>query len=83
MLILAFFPISQSISYPTSAAATAKKEQPNVPVLSPLEKRLLDIGPIREDGSDKFYGMENVSCVSWFALRARYANHITYVYVVR
>ncbi|KAH1647866.1 hypothetical protein KXX59_006634 [Aspergillus fumigatus] len=27
--------------------------------MTPLEKRLLDMGPIREDGSDKFYGMEN------------------------
>ena len=32
-----------------------------VPQISPLEKRLQDMGPIRDDGSDKFYGMENVS----------------------
>lgn len=29
--------------------------------MSPLEKKLQDIGPIRNDGSDKFFGMENVS----------------------
>lgn len=29
--------------------------------MTPLEKLLLDMGPIRGDGSDKFYGMENVS----------------------
>jgi hypothetical protein len=28
--------------------------------MSPLEKRLQDLGPIRGDGSDKFFGMENV-----------------------
>jgi ubiquitin carboxyl-terminal hydrolase 9/13 len=28
--------------------------------MTPLEKRLLDMGTIREDGSDKFFGMENV-----------------------
>ncbi|BDD61208.1 hypothetical protein MAP00_006276 [Monascus purpureus] len=27
--------------------------------MTPLEKLLLDMGPIRGDGSDKFYGMEN------------------------
>lgn len=29
--------------------------------MSPLEKKLQDMGPIRNDGSDKFFGMENVS----------------------
>ena len=28
--------------------------------LTPLEKMLLNAGPIRPDGSDKFFGMENV-----------------------
>lgn len=32
-----------------------------MPQISPLEKRLQDMGAIREDGSDKFFGMENVS----------------------
>lgn len=30
--------------------------------MSSLEKKLQGMGPIREDGSDKFFGMENVSC---------------------
>jgi hypothetical protein len=29
--------------------------------MTPLEKMLQDMGSIREDGSDKFFGMENVS----------------------
>lgn len=29
--------------------------------MSALEKKLQGMGPIREDGSDKFFGMENVS----------------------
>jgi ubiquitin carboxyl-terminal hydrolase 9/13 len=27
--------------------------------MTPLEKMLLDSGPVRGDGSDKFFGMEN------------------------
>ncbi|KAL3464677.1 hypothetical protein BJX64DRAFT_88088 [Aspergillus heterothallicus] len=27
--------------------------------MTPLEKMLMELGPIREDGSDKFFGMEN------------------------
>ncbi|KAL4881610.1 hypothetical protein BJY04DRAFT_55780 [Aspergillus karnatakaensis] len=27
--------------------------------MTPLEKMLIELGPIREDGSDKFFGMEN------------------------
>jgi ubiquitin carboxyl-terminal hydrolase 9/13 len=29
--------------------------------LTPLEKLLADAGPVRGDGSDKFFGFENVS----------------------
>lgn len=29
--------------------------------MTPLEKMLTELGPIRTDGSDKFFGMENVS----------------------
>jgi hypothetical protein len=36
--------------------------------MTPLEKRLLDMGPIREDGSDKFYGMENVSSLPYYRI---------------
>jgi hypothetical protein len=28
--------------------------------MTPLEKMLHDSGPVRNDGSDKFFGMENV-----------------------
>lgn len=38
----------------------AKKEEP-APELTPLEKMLQNAGSLRKDGSDKFFGMENVS----------------------
>ncbi|KAL9595877.1 MAG: hypothetical protein Q9219_006182 [cf. Caloplaca sp. 3 TL-2023] len=44
-------------SSPLTGSPTSKKE--NTPHLTPLEKHLLDAGPIRSDGSDKFFGMEN------------------------
>lgn len=28
--------------------------------LTPLEKMLLNAGPLREDGTDRFFGLENV-----------------------
>lgn len=40
--------------------APPPKKDPQMPQVSPLEKRLQDMGPIRGDGSDKFFGMENV-----------------------
>ncbi|KAF7518872.1 hypothetical protein PCG10_010515 [Penicillium crustosum] len=43
---------------PPATAPPVKKEL-QVPQISPLEKRLQDMGSIRGDGSDKFYGMEN------------------------
>ncbi|KAB8079161.1 putative ubiquitin carboxyl-terminal hydrolase creB [Aspergillus leporis] len=42
-----------------SVAATPAKKEPLVPSMTPLEKMLQDMGSIREDGSDKFFGMEN------------------------
>ncbi|KAL8671258.1 MAG: hypothetical protein Q9168_004251 [Polycauliona sp. 1 TL-2023] len=42
-----------------STASSAPKKDPNVPPLTPLEKHLLDAGPIREDGSDKFFANLN------------------------
>ena len=39
--------------------AQKKKEEPP-PELTPLEKMLQNAGPVREDGTDKFYGLENV-----------------------
>ncbi|KAK3709277.1 hypothetical protein LTR37_011015 [Vermiconidia calcicola] len=43
------------------AAATAPtKKDPNAPQPTPLEKHLKDVaGPVRPDGSDKFFGFEN------------------------
>ncbi|KAF2270709.1 cysteine proteinase [Lojkania enalia] len=43
---------------PASSNPPAKKD-PNAPQPTPLEKLLLDAGPIRADGSDKFFGFEN------------------------
>ena len=43
---------------PISGATPGKKDPPLQ--LTPLERLLVDAGPIREDGSDKFFGMENV-----------------------
>ena len=40
--------------------AQKKKEEP-APELTPLEKMLQNTGALRQDGSDKFFGMENVS----------------------
>jgi ubiquitin carboxyl-terminal hydrolase 9/13 len=41
-----------------SPSATKKPEGTLEP--TPLEKMLKNAGPIRPDGSDKFFGMENV-----------------------
>ncbi|KAB5579874.1 ubiquitin carboxyl-terminal hydrolase [Coniochaeta sp. 2T2.1] len=41
-----------------SASPKNKKEEP-APELTPLEKILQNAGPVREDGSDKFFGLEN------------------------
>ncbi|KAJ5082739.1 hypothetical protein N7532_011782 [Penicillium argentinense] len=46
-------------SAPSPTPAPVKKE-PQTPQMSPLEKRLQDMGAIRGDGSDKFFGMENI-----------------------
>ena len=42
------------------AGSPSTKKDPNAPVLSPLERHLVDYGPLRNDGSDKFWGFENV-----------------------
>ncbi|KAF4768486.1 hypothetical protein HAV15_002291 [Penicillium sp. str.  len=47
-----------SLPTPPATAPPVKKDL-QVPQISPLEKRLQDMGSIRGDGSDKFYGMEN------------------------
>jgi hypothetical protein len=47
----------------TAAArvGVSSKRDANAPNPSPLERLIADAGPIREDGSDKFFGLENVS----------------------
>ncbi|KAJ5729836.1 uncharacterized protein N7483_004344 [Penicillium malachiteum] len=51
-------PRNGATNTPSPAPPNPKKDlQP--PQISPLEKRLQDMGPIRVDGSDKFFGMEN------------------------
>lgn len=51
----------KSVSGPASPGAnshSAKKAEP-VLEITPLERMLASAGPIRQDGSDKFFGMEN------------------------
>ncbi|MCJ1242909.1 hypothetical protein MMC30_000105 [Trapelia coarctata] len=43
---------------PATGSSAARKDSNQLPP-TPLEKLLQDAGPIRNDGSDKFYGMEN------------------------
>lgn len=44
-----------------SLGNTPTKKDPNLPQLTPLEKHIADLtGPARIDGSDKFFGFENV-----------------------
>lgn len=54
-------PIQNSTT--TSVAAPTSKGKKDVepePEITPLVKMLQTAGPIRNDGSDKFFGMENV-----------------------
>ena len=37
-----------------------KKDVEQEPEITPLVKMLHNAGPVRNDGSDKFFGMENV-----------------------
>ena len=48
----------------SNASKNTKKEDPTKD-LSPVEKLLYNAGPIRPDGSDKFFGLENVRACSW------------------
>ncbi|KAL6715805.1 hypothetical protein ACLMJK_006766 [Lecanora helva] len=51
---------SAGASSPSNGLSAAKKD-PNALQITPLEKYLLDAppGPLRENGSDKFWGLEN------------------------
>ncbi|KAJ4290657.1 hypothetical protein N0V88_006404 [Collariella sp. IMI 366227] len=42
----------------STASARSKKDEPPLD-LTPVEKLLHNAGPVREDGSDKFFGLEN------------------------
>ncbi|KAK0657298.1 hypothetical protein B0T16DRAFT_452779 [Cercophora newfieldiana] len=42
----------------SNASPKNKKDEP-APELTPLDKMLQNAGPLREDGSDKFFGLEN------------------------
>lgn len=52
-----------SLQAPTSPAGGSApvKKDPNALEPTPLEKLLANAGPLRTDGSDKFFGFENVS----------------------
>jgi hypothetical protein len=54
--------MSQASANATKDATPNKKKEKEEPPLelTPLEKILQHAGPIREDGTDKFYGLENV-----------------------
>lgn len=56
-------PLLTSLQAPASPAAghPVAKKDPNAPEPTPLEKLLANAGPLRGDGSDKFFGFENVS----------------------
>ncbi|KAK4033458.1 hypothetical protein C8A01DRAFT_40091 [Parachaetomium inaequale] len=47
------------VSKSDSTASTKNKKDEPPPDLTPLEKLLHNAGPVREDGSDKFFGLEN------------------------
>lgn len=40
-----------------------KKKEEAAPEVTPLERMLQTAGTLRPDGSDKFFGMENVSII--------------------
>ncbi|EPQ64123.1 Bgt-2222 [Blumeria graminis f. sp. tritici] len=53
----------------SSSQSSKKKDVESVSDLTPLKKLLLNAGPsLREDGSDRFYGMENFGN-TWLALK--------------
>ncbi|KIW20108.1 hypothetical protein PV08_00683 [Exophiala spinifera] len=55
-----FFGKLKSQNAPAPAVGTTPmKRDPNAPVPTPLERMLKNAGPLRNDGSDKFFGMEN------------------------
>jgi hypothetical protein len=51
---------SLSAQGPSSPSAHSNKKDGASSNQTPLERMLMNAGPIRRDGSDKFFGMENV-----------------------
>jgi len=67
-----------SLQAPTGPAAGSApvKKDPNALDPTPLEKLLANAGPLRSDGSDKFFGFENVSAPAWARYRTTsHADH--------
>jgi hypothetical protein len=58
-LALCLTRVQQGPTSPSVGSSPSKKDAASLPQ-TPLEKLLSNAGPIREDGSDKFFGMENV-----------------------
>lgn len=51
---------ASTVTGTTSAKENGTKKKDEVPLeVTPLEKMLQNVGPLREDGSDRFYGFEN------------------------
>ncbi|KAF4470045.1 ubiquitin thiolesterase [Fusarium albosuccineum] len=50
---------STASSSPSNKDAVAKKKEEPVLDLTPLEKMLQNAGPLRDDGTDRFFGLEN------------------------
>ena len=71
--VLANLPYLQATTNGANNAALKNKKEEPAPEPTPLEKMLQNAGPVREDGSDKFFGLENVwptpSIVSLFLSR--------------
>ncbi|KAG5929440.1 hypothetical protein E4U42_005907 [Claviceps africana] len=58
---------SSALPNQTSKDALAKKKDDVVFEMTPLERMLQHAGPLREDGSDRFFGFENFGN-TWYEL---------------
>ena len=67
MSFLSKFKGGSGSSQTANGATEKKKTDPNAPQPTPLEKLLKDAysGPVRPDGSDKFFGFENYGS-TWY-----------------
>lgn len=82
-----FFSKIKSSSAPSPTAtkdAVAKKNEEPSPEVTPLEKMLLNAGPLRADGSDRFYGFENFgnTCYCNSIVQALFFNEVFREHVV-